>query len=306
MARGITEQDVHQAAYKVVIAGERPTVERIRAHLGTGSPNTVIRYLDSWWLALASRLEEEESKLPLPDAPTALARLAGEWWEAAIREATAHAAAGLADAHAALAAERTALNDRERLRMGEFERVEADIAAARQAQTISEQRLCDAQQLVDQQRTQMIDLIAQRDQAIERAARLDAEIVAHVARLAAREDEDARVRAHDAEHVRAVENRAHEEVDRARQEIRALQKELETTRQAHQSALVAQRDREAALQERVTEAVRDAAIAHAQAASLAQQKPGGGRASKQTTPNKKLKASAQSRTASKKIAPRRR
>lgn len=43
MARGITELDFHQAADSVVLAGERPTVERIRAVLGTGSPNTVIR-----------------------------------------------------------------------------------------------------------------------------------------------------------------------------------------------------------------------------------------------------------------------
>ncbi|MGF6494223.1 hypothetical protein ABIE56_002414 [Luteibacter sp. 621] len=130
MARGITEQDVHQAAYDLVIAGERPTVERIRAHLGTGSPNTVIRHLDSWWLALATRLGEEGGKAPLPDAPAALARLAGEWWDVAMREATDHAAARLADAHAALAAERTALDDRERLRVDEFERMEADIVAA--------------------------------------------------------------------------------------------------------------------------------------------------------------------------------
>lgn len=38
MARGITEQDVHTAADDIVTLGERPTVERIRAHLGTGSP----------------------------------------------------------------------------------------------------------------------------------------------------------------------------------------------------------------------------------------------------------------------------
>jgi len=303
MARGITEQDVHQAAYDLVIAGERPTVERIRAHLGTGSPNTVIRHLDSWWLALATRLGEEGGKAPLPDAPAALARLAGEWWDVAMREATDHAAARLADAHAALAAERTALDDRERLRVDEFERMEADIVAAQQARSISEQRLLDAQQLIDQQRTQMIDLVAQRDQSIERAAQLDAELVAHVARLAAREDEDARVRAQNVEHVRAVENRSHAEVDRVRQEMRALQKELEMTRQAHQSALVAQRDREAALQERVTEAVRDAAVAHAQAASLTHQTPGAG---KQIKPGKKRKASAQSNAASKKTVPRRR
>jgi len=37
MARGITESDVHTAADELVARGERPTVERIRAHLGTGS-----------------------------------------------------------------------------------------------------------------------------------------------------------------------------------------------------------------------------------------------------------------------------
>ena len=49
MARGITESDVHTAADEIVDGGERPTVERIRAHLGTGSPNTVTRWLETWW-----------------------------------------------------------------------------------------------------------------------------------------------------------------------------------------------------------------------------------------------------------------
>lgn len=47
MARGITESDVHAAADQLVAAGERPTIERIRAHLGTGSPNTVLRWLET-------------------------------------------------------------------------------------------------------------------------------------------------------------------------------------------------------------------------------------------------------------------
>ena len=33
MARGITESDVHTAADEIVGLGERPTVERVRAHL---------------------------------------------------------------------------------------------------------------------------------------------------------------------------------------------------------------------------------------------------------------------------------
>lgn len=47
MARGITETDVHTAADELVAAGERPTVDRIRTHLGTGSPNTVTRWLET-------------------------------------------------------------------------------------------------------------------------------------------------------------------------------------------------------------------------------------------------------------------
>lgn len=57
MAKGITETDVHTAADEIVAAGERPTVERIRAHLGTGSPNTVTRWLDTWWKQLGERLQ---------------------------------------------------------------------------------------------------------------------------------------------------------------------------------------------------------------------------------------------------------
>lgn len=46
MAKGISELDVHNAADDLVALGERPTVERIRSHLGTGSPNTVTRWLE--------------------------------------------------------------------------------------------------------------------------------------------------------------------------------------------------------------------------------------------------------------------
>ncbi len=37
MARGITELDAHGAAEALVADGERPTVERVRTHTGTGS-----------------------------------------------------------------------------------------------------------------------------------------------------------------------------------------------------------------------------------------------------------------------------
>src|SRR3546814_610189 len=102
MARGITESDVHSAADAIVDAGERPTVERIRAHLGTGSPNTVTRWLETWWQGLGQRLQAQQASLSLPDAPDAVGKVAGELWRLALEHAQANA-------NEALEAERAAL-----------------------------------------------------------------------------------------------------------------------------------------------------------------------------------------------------
>lgn len=48
MARGITQEQVNSAIEQLLLSGERPTIERVRAALGTGSPNTLTRMLDVW------------------------------------------------------------------------------------------------------------------------------------------------------------------------------------------------------------------------------------------------------------------
>ena len=86
MARGLTELDVHNAADDLVAGGERPTVERIRAHLGTGSPNTVTRHLDTWWSSVGTRLRQRAREAAQPDVPAAVLTLAqrlgrpASWW----------------------------------------------------------------------------------------------------------------------------------------------------------------------------------------------------------------------------------
>ncbi|MGE4335141.1 MAG: DNA-binding protein [Pigmentiphaga sp.] len=110
MAKGITETDVHTAADEIITAGERPTVERIRAHLGTGSPNTVTRWLDTWWKQLGERLQKQQAHRALPQAPDALAFLAGEWWSLAMEHARANAEDAISQRRAALQAEQAALN----------------------------------------------------------------------------------------------------------------------------------------------------------------------------------------------------
>src|SRR5690625_4142636 len=68
MARGLAGNDVHAAAGALADAGERPTVERIRAHLGTGSPNAVTRWLETWWQGLGQRLQANRARLEVPEA----------------------------------------------------------------------------------------------------------------------------------------------------------------------------------------------------------------------------------------------
>lgn len=58
MPRGITQDQVDAAADAILGAGGNLTVEKVRATLGTGSPNTVTRMLDTWRSGLAERLHE--------------------------------------------------------------------------------------------------------------------------------------------------------------------------------------------------------------------------------------------------------
>jgi hypothetical protein len=54
---GITASDVDRAADQLLRDGHRPTIERVRATIGRGSPNTINPLLDTWWQRLAGRLD---------------------------------------------------------------------------------------------------------------------------------------------------------------------------------------------------------------------------------------------------------
>ncbi|WP_273455867.1 DNA-binding protein [Nevskia ramosa] len=67
MARGITDQDVFDAADRLLGRGERPTIERVRQEIGRGSPNTVNPLLDQWWMNLSKRMSGAPiDSLPVP------------------------------------------------------------------------------------------------------------------------------------------------------------------------------------------------------------------------------------------------
>ncbi|HEL3178617.1 DNA-binding protein [Stenotrophomonas sp. GD03930] len=233
MARGITETDVHTAADELVAKGERPTVERIRAHLGTGSPNTVTRWLETWWNRLGTRLQPVRPDLE--DAPAVLVELAGQWWELALKHAQEAARRELASSERALAAERDALEASSRLAAEELAQMRAERDVAITGERIATTQASELQHLVDQLQLQISELAEQRDLERRRAdrtetARQQLDVRLHEARETAKSEREDWT-----EYVRSVENRALSDVDRARQEVKELQVQQSKASEQHRA-----------------------------------------------------------------------
>ena len=82
--RGISGPEVERVADELLRAGERPTVEKVRAKLGRGSPNTVNPLLDAWWKRHASRLDAGPAALHR--LPQTVAQVAESLWMQALDE----------------------------------------------------------------------------------------------------------------------------------------------------------------------------------------------------------------------------
>jgi hypothetical protein len=87
---GIQLEDVCAAADALLAQGLKPTIERVRRHLGGGSPNTVSALLDEWFARLPARLvgvAAPESRAQPDGLPLAVVQAAEQFWEVARREA---------------------------------------------------------------------------------------------------------------------------------------------------------------------------------------------------------------------------
>jgi hypothetical protein len=82
--RGVSAADVERAADSLLRTGERPTIEKIRAKLGTGSPNTINPLLDAWWKKLSARLDAGPAALHR--LPESVAHVAEALWMQALDE----------------------------------------------------------------------------------------------------------------------------------------------------------------------------------------------------------------------------
>jgi uncharacterized coiled-coil protein SlyX len=88
--RGVTQSDVSHAADSLLRAGERPTIDKVRAKIGKGSPNTINPLLDAWWKTLAARLDSGPAALHR--LPEPIAHIAEALWIQALEEGKRRAA----------------------------------------------------------------------------------------------------------------------------------------------------------------------------------------------------------------------
>src|SRR5580658_7630659 len=87
---GVTYGDVSQAADALFRARERPTVEKVRAKISGGSPNTIGPLLDQWWSTAAVRLEAGPAAFHR--LPQGVAHICEALWLQALEEGRCHAA----------------------------------------------------------------------------------------------------------------------------------------------------------------------------------------------------------------------
>ena len=170
MARGITEKDVFTACDALLLAGERPTIERVRQKIGRGSPNTVSPMLDTWFKALGRRLQDPGAFAPPPDVPNPVLQAAQHFWEVAQtesrRDVEAQISAGLASAQA---------QTDEALRHSAIAEAAADKAAARISEIESE--LGRLRSDLDTERLNHRGTTTQLEGALQRGTALEAEAI---------------------------------------------------------------------------------------------------------------------------------
>lgn len=236
MAVGVPENEVFAAADAVLARGERPTVERVRLQLGRGSPARVGGLLDQWWEQLAGRLRGESR---LPGLPAEVAQAFVAVWQQASTLAQGSVEQALAGQREVLAGERETLVAQEARARIESERARQQTVEALAARQNAETRLADLEQLLTERHVQIEDLQQQRNGLRQSQVELQEQVHSAQQNLQTLQQQADQERAAQALHVRAVEDRAYREVDRAREEgkarqveLRELQRQLTDVRQA--------------------------------------------------------------------------
>lgn len=271
MARGITENDVWQAADALLLEGARPTIERVRQKIGRGSPNTVSPFLETWFRHLGGRIKDPGAFAAPSDVPEPVLQAARHFWEAALAETRRDFDERLRDGMAAAVANVEA--EKERAATAEAAAFEATSRATHLHAELVQLTASMEQELLARARAE-----AQRDEARAlvddfRARHDGARRELAIARDRAQQEIAAAI-----ERLTAVERRAALDVDaerthRARAEKRAdqLERRLEDAQRRAQVADRAQQDAIGVLQRELAQAQADAADATSESVGLREQ-----------------------------------
>lgn len=264
MPRGITQEEVTAAADAIVAAGKRPTVERIRAHLGTGSPNTVTRMLDAWRQGLAERLRQASL---LPELPDEVGQAMTTLWIQALQHARTQAQQDLQAEREALQRATAELDDRASAQAAHLAAAEADRAKSLEAAKLVLGRAEVQQQLLDRLQSELDTQQHERERLVAQNHALAATESQLRQALQLIEARAARERERWQLHAETVENRSHAQVDQARGDLKAARSELADVRKQHREdqRLVQQRmaDLTRALSAAEREASRQRGVAEA-------------------------------------------
>lgn len=217
MARGVTQDQVTYAADALLARGERPTIEKVRAELGTGSPNTLLRLLDVWWAELAARLAAQ-ARAQLPEIPDAVQRAMMTLWSESVVTARQEAAARYADRERQLAECETAIKAQLMRIAAEKETQQQTLQQAFVERDVARRELTDERRRVD-------DL----QQSLSTALHSLSEAQSTITSLRHAGENAQKALQLDRERTAAKEQHWLREVDRAREDAKVTVREVRAT-----------------------------------------------------------------------------
>jgi hypothetical protein len=189
--------------------------------------------LDTWRSGLAERLQKV---LQLPELPVEAGHAMTTLWQLAVEHAERLLQARMVEDRAALSANETRLGEERARWAATLAEAETAMAQAKTRQELAEHACANLDNQLSDSHALREDLIQQRDRlqalADRQTGELEAMQIERTAHLAASEQERERTAAH----IRAVEDRAHQEVDLARQEAKQWQQRLEAAERNHRGA----------------------------------------------------------------------
>lgn len=248
MARGINEKDVFTACDALLLAGARPTIERVRQKIGRGSPNTVSPMLDAWFKGLGRRLQDPGAFAAPPDVPEPVSQAAQHFWEVAQAQARGDFDQAVANALAPLQQRLDAAHQAAAILRAEGEARARDMDALRGQFADAASRI-DAERMAHAATSALLESSrAQHDELRGRVAAAEAAVVE--AREQARRESDAaheratgaeRRAALEIENERAARSRAEKRADSLERRIEVMQNESQAAAASQLAELVSAR-----------------------------------------------------------------